>query len=339
MGLMDIRRKLLAEALQLKSATRSFYTDMSLPLKTCQIPFSLEQEGGTPSPTAAKNITGKSSITVTTTLGKNLYNKDRDLLDHYINSSGDIAFGGNGYWNLSTLIPVTEGQKVTVRGITTVGSAPRWAWYKADETIFQVFVGTVGTVTLTVPTGASYLRLSVYSTNRDTLQVEHGEEATTYEAYHGQNATIALGGTYYGGTVDLPSGTLTITHAYQEYDGDEEGWVRDASTRYRIEIPGVVSVAQRKELICNRGVYAASGGSGTNGSCFYYSGRFYYYQPTSITTLDEFKIWLGTHNLQIVYPLATPVTISITPAIARAILGQNDLNTNGDGISVQYWTH
>ena len=58
------------------------------------------------------------------------------------------------------------------------------------------------------------LFLNAWSANISNIQVEVGNQATTYEPYNGSTYTIDLDGTRYGGTLDVVSGVLTVDRAY-----------------------------------------------------------------------------------------------------------------------------
>lgn len=47
-----------------------------------------------------------------------------------------------------------------------------------------------------------------------------------------------------------------------------------------------------------------------------------------LSTVDEFKSWLDTQDVQIVYPAQEPVTIQLTPQEILALSGTNTLYTD-----------
>jgi hypothetical protein len=62
----------------------------------------------------------------------------------------------------------------------------------------------------------------------------------------------------------------------------------------------------------------------------------YYYPPTDITTIEQFKIWLSTNNVQLVYPLATPLTVQLTPSQISTLLGENHIWADTGDVAVTY---
>ena len=60
------------------------------------------------------------------------------------------------------------------------------------------------------------------------LQLEAGSTATEYEPYRGEEITLDLGQTVYGGNLDWKTGLLTITHEnIESYAGEDvpDGWI------------------------------------------------------------------------------------------------------------------
>ena len=94
---------------------------------------------------------------------------------------------------------------------------------------------------------------------------------------------IALGQTVYGGSLNVTTGLLTITHVLIEsYDGESIG----------------------TPWICDRAVYE----TGTT-------------PPT---------------GSQVVYPLATPITIQLTPTEIKTLLGENNIWADTGDVEVTY---
>lgn len=160
---------------------------------------------GEPSPTNIRPITGHTSATVTRT-GKNLFN-------------GQFA-----YHNASSYSPVLDGETYTVSSKSTGVHQINMQYITNTNTYYGdskiVSEGdTFGKTTVTIPTDVKGVLIYVNGdasnaqhTAYDT-QIELGSTATEYEPYTSNTYTIDLNGTRYGGTVDLATGVLTVTHA------------------------------------------------------------------------------------------------------------------------------
>ena len=168
-------------------------------------------------------------------------------------------------------------------------------------------------------------------------QLEHGTTATSYEPYQGQTYTTDLPETVYGGTLDIVNGVLTIDRAMVTYDGSsDENWA-GANTRFAIVPDGVYkSGTGRGEVLSNEFVYSSS--ATTVGTIFLLqsSGQVYVYPPAS-DSLANFKSWLSSNPLQIVYPLAEPRTIQLTPKQVTTLLGENNVWSDSGEVTVEYW--
>ena len=190
-------------------------------------------------------------------------------------------------------------------------------------------------------------------------QIEAGTAATTYSPYENRcpitghdsvrvwvqathdttadpAATVQLGQTVYGGTLDVVSGEMVLTMAM--VDLGTLGW------RYYPEQTAFYSYAPDPEkkygftnLRCesyttrtsesgnnwNLGNYEIGGG---NNSAF-----IYVKDPRFNNAVDFEQSVTGT---KVVYELATPITIQLTPTQVSTILGQNRVWSDGDGVKV-----
>ena len=57
-----------------------------------------------------------------------------------------------------------------------------------------------------------------------------------------------------------------------------------------------------------------------------YDGRnWVYVKANEISTLENFKTWLGSNNLNVVYTLADPITYTLSAPQVLSLLGQNNV--------------
>ena len=174
------------------------------------------------------------------------------------------------------------------------------------------------------------------------LQLEHGSEATTYEPYTGNTYPYTLGQSVYGGTVDLATGVLTVTHVYYQRNfatptskDSQNRWVMsfyppNASsalfgkmwdlTTYAADY-GFLSDSLQIHLenaeVANASTCAFYG----HGSAFEYRVRV----PDTYTAAEAKAIADANH---IVYPIE-PTTIQLTPTQVKTLLGYNNISSTG----------
>lgn len=137
---------------------------------------------------------------VLTVLGKNLLDPATNVKGSYISASGVISAdtGSPPKSQYTDLIPVKAGEKYAWSLISnrSVSGNNRWHGYDASgEWVQQIAFdsaeagGAAFTLTATIPSGVSYVRLSYGATDTDA-QFERGESATEYEAYSAQTASV-----------------------------------------------------------------------------------------------------------------------------------------------------
>lgn len=166
------------------------------------------------------------------------------------------------------------------------------------------------------------------------IQLEINSVPTPYESYHGSTITLPIGQTVYGGTLDWTTGVMTVSSIFLRLD-----------TTYRIDLyqyqgkNGVLFSApllygsSRIEGICSHEICTNQGSIpnksyiwlGVDNQVVYWIGVL---DALGLSTVDEFKTWLNTQNVQIVYPMEEPVTIQLTPQEILALSGTNTIYTD-----------
>ena len=177
----------------------------------------------------------------------------------------------------------------------------------------------------------------------------------TYEPYQGEELTISLGGTRYGGTLDVTSGVLTVTHGFKELIGSEGiTWTvynsQSGTTLYSETnlLTGVRKDSAAIYGICSAVVTAANGTinnsylrkPSANGSGIEFATLSSYWglsENTSAALNAKLaELYLAGTPLQIVYELATPQTIQLTPTQVYLLYGYNTLFGDCGDISLTY---
>ena len=163
--------------------------------------------------------------------------------------------------------------------------------------------------------------------NECEIEVTDGEETT--KIY-----TIQLGDTIYGGTIDATTGAMTVTHGIREFDGSEV-WIKSSTTDYDVYMQTIGSSDLSKPFLTNEFYYANSNyglGCARRGSSN--EQIRVYFANYNTTTVEDFKTYLASNNLQVVYELATPFTIDLTPQQIQLLEGYNLISANTGDISI-----
>lgn len=153
----------------------------------------------------------------------------------------------------------------------------------------------------------------------------------------GEDTTVSLGRTVYGGTLDVTTGVLTVDKGFRTYTGDaSENWIYTTSlNRVYINIADAIRPSTYAEIQSNILHYSLP--QEDYGSYLNDQGNLIVYAPSTITSASDWKTWLTSNNLQVVYELATPQTFNLTPTQVKTLLGQNYVSHDGGGtISLVY---
>lgn len=161
--------------------------------------------------------------------------------------------------------------------------------------------------------------------------------------HNGQTHTRALPETVYGGTLDWRTGLLTVTHARCVVTGAEK-WnksnLQEVSgiIRYDATISDYAPTAER-EAICSH--YPYNGINRRGCWCAGNDKHLLLRIHWSYDSVDKLQAYLADQYaagtpVQVVYKLATPYTIQLTPQQLIALAGTNTLYSNSGDTAITY---
>lgn len=166
------------------------------------------------------------------------------------------------------------------------------------------------------------------------------ETDATFEPYNGNTYTISLNGTRYGGTLDVVSGVLTVTHVAVDLGSlTWEVWPGYTSI-FRCGLPsGCKTVGNQgvPNWLCS--AYAVTSGvsvSSTIGSIGQLHASYVLANNPSYTDASAFKTAMTGQTL--VYELATPTTVQLTAQEVELLVGLNQVWANSGDVEVEYGT-
>lgn len=169
-----------------------------------------------------------------------------------------------------------------------------------------------------------------------------GQTTKPYIAYKGKNTTIGLGQTVYGGKLNVTTGALTINKIYiKPLTLTKNSWaVGTKSCCYRVNLTNVSTSVSGSEVhgaISNMNIeYPSYYGAARpneldqNGFAINQDGSILAIYDTDLT-LSEAQFTTKYADFEVVYPLATPIEVQLTPTELRTLLGQNIIYANTDG--------
>jgi len=215
-------------------------------------------------------------------------------------------------------------------------------YYDSNKEFIEYAPSSLRNTIFTTPENCYYMRFYTYQSNsypppyNHNISINYPSSATTYEPFDN---------TIYSGWVDPTTGDGIATHKNLVFNGSESKWVFEQVVTgvYRVSYSltdADKSQTGRTPIDCNMGKFAASGHD--VGTVFLFKASselsmIYYYPLADIKNLEEFKTWLSTNNLQIVYPLAEPIPFHVDPQSISPLEGDNTMwaDVNGD-LTVTY---
>ena len=168
---------------------------------------------------------------------------------------------------------------------------------------------------------------------------DDAESPTTSHEY-----TIDLDGTRYGGTLDVVSGELVVKKAY--VDLGTLNWSRTTSYSVPIFYSTIAGkLISNISMLCSAykfsgnfssaAYFAQSSENGSIGNC--YNNEQIFVRDDSYTDATTFKT--AMNGVQLVYELATPITVQLTPTPVKSLVGTNNIFADcGDIIELEYFS-
>lgn len=299
-----------------------------VPMQSLTVSIEPKQSGsGTPSPDNVRPISGWDEVEAVV-CGGNVWDEEWE--------SGDInvTVDGTNHNNANRIrtkyyIPVLPNMTYYFKNSYV---NPIVAFYDADKNYVSKAENDgwkgVSNNTFTTPSWCYYIRAYWNSTtyNHD-IGINYPSTDHDYHAYQGTSYTTTLPSTVYGGTLNVVTGELVVDRAMVTLDGTEAWTFLSSTGRFYFTLSGMASgtgmngYADWLATVTSLSSYGIL--FGYNNSAVYLVGLLDHI--SEITDLASFKAYLGTHNLTIVYPLATPQTYQLTPQEIAVLLGSNNV--------------
>ena len=175
--------------------------------------------------------------------------------------------------------------------------------------------------------------LSVY-----VSPTQNQADATTYSS-----DWTSVAGTVYGGSLDVVTGVLTVTHKAYVFNGTENGW--SASGAYQGSFYYNTGEEHNNSGICSHAQFVSATSSYAFGKFVLDGGsparkNINVWVQSAGTTVAQFKTWLATEYsngtpLTFVLELATPLTYQLTQQQVTLLTTNNIWADSGD-VSVSY---
>ena len=181
-----------------------------------------------------------------------------------------------------------------------------------------------------------FIRIQMQKTQANNVALNLGSTALTYSAYTGTTHTIPFGQTVYGGSLEVETGVLTVTHVIVNM-----GSINWSYSTTRAYFLGAMTGRKiNSAMMCSMFPYK---GNATDGAMADKAdmtlwgdnnGQAIKIKDSAYTDAATFKT--AMNGAQLVYELAEPQTIQLTPVEVLTILGQNNIYSNTGSVEVVY---
>lgn len=163
-------------------------------------------------------------------------------------------------------------------------------------------------------------------------------EVSTTDGTDTNTATITFGQTVYGGSVNFRTGEVTVTHGFITFDGSEPWYTNGDRGVYLSCVDISANMKANGDIVFSDYAVIDSGDAPvSNGYAnFNVSGSAIQIHDENGMTSAAYKTYLSTHNVQLCYELATPTTLTLTPAELELLKGANTISGNGVTINISY---
>lgn len=296
---------------------------------------------GDPSPDNVRPISGWDSVEVEAT-GINVWDEEWEL--------GSITWGtGANTPSTSRIrsknyIPVLEQ---TSYHLECAGKTCDIYFYDDNKNwISQQMIPYTGDGNFTTPNGTKYVRFTPYATYGTTynhdISINYPSTDHDYHPYSGTTHTIQLGDTVYGGTLDVTNGTLTVDRAM--VDLGTLTWFRTTSYsapvlftnvagKLKSNISMLCSVYKFNGNFSGASTFANNSENASIGNCN--ANEQIFVRDDSYTDTAAFKAAMA--GQQLVYELATPITIHLDPVQIATIANQtNNVWADAGDVTVEF---
>lgn len=329
-------------------------------VKSLKVNIVPKQSGsGDPSPSNVRPISGTDSVNVNRT-GKNLFhNVATSTTQHGTtftkNADGSITVSGtpsakatilisDGYVSnnpaiFSYGIPMPSGTRIYAKSV--YNGATTYPTLSSNSNPYISLTGNgedLQTMALEINTSFSGTPFTIYP------MIELGNTPTEYEPYEGESKSISLGQTVYGGTLEVMSGKLTIDRVATTVNGDNNWWIQNGAFVTDDGTQNILRVdtVDPTNMIVISNQYKAQGVNYRDAVKdkgiikVVAQNSQIAVKDTTYSTVAEFKTHLNSVPLQVVYKIATPTEITLTPTQVNTLLGNNNIWSDSGTVEVEY---
>lgn len=323
-----IREEITGEA---SGAIASFADGSANPLKSLIVDINPVQEGsGDPSPTNERPLSGRSSVEVNVA-GANVWDEEWEVGG--IRTADGTPVASNSVRSKNFCI-MQGGNSYYLSAPNTV-----YVFYYDQSQSYISYIST-NNATITPPSNARYFKIQITgaygTTYNNDVSINYPSTDTSYHPYNseGTTTTITLGQTIYGGKMKVTIGELTVDRAL--IDMGDLYWNYDSGASvFTASIQGIKSGTYTDtNLISSLYPVKPMSYSQFDYGMRYNSATAIGVKNPSYNDATAFKT--AMNGVQLVYELATPTTVTLTPTQVDSLLGNNNIWADSGDVDVVY---
>ena len=267
---------------------------------------------------------------------RNLANVATDIDGYYIGADGSIVANANSCY--SDIIPVVAGETYVWSGICGGSSYNNKRVHAYVDGVWnqqitseQITAQAPFAISFTVPAGVNGIRISHFNDDTET-QVELGSTKTAYIAYNDSTATAnnLFKLNNYQDIQEIITGVTTHNCGILVLDGTEN-WIEQGG-HYVYQDNSAVRLASDVGGFCNYFTVKNFSLSETSTCIMWATNNIRVVSPEA--TVADFKTWLASHNVVMIYarntPYEEPAPIAQT---MNVVAGDNTLSLTQQGMT------
>jgi len=251
----------------------------------------------------------------------------------------------------TSFIPVKP--ETTYREVSpSTAYAGRIAYYDSNKSKISVDTNGVDstTKTFTTPQNCYFVRISFGSSYGTTynhdISVNYPSTDTQYNAYQGETYIIKTGQNVYGGTLDATTGKMVVTHGYVDLGDLTYTKATDSTSGNTIfysnildgkpsgSRTGLEGMCSAYNVVATDYRYINDGECSVGNAVSSTTKCGIVLRNDQYTSASDFKT--AVTGQQLVYELATPQTINLTPTQIKMLKGTNTVSSNAQNINLTY---
>lgn len=223
----------------------------------------------------------------------------------------------------------------------------RMVYFDSDKNVVEQGNTYSPNIILTSPATAHYLLFALDATTEydNNIAINYPATDHDYHAYNGNTYSsdwTSQAGTVYGGTLDAVTGELVVDRGCVNVSSS---WYWNKSGSYPggfyVDIQNA-GTGQKKNtpFICSHAKTATSISQYVQGTCFC-DGSISIRIMDGSDTVQDWEDYINAQSaagtpIQICYELATPLTYQLTPTQVEALVGTNNVWSDGGPITIVY---